>query len=239
MDFGIYTHERIRNLMIFVTSDLHADKTRFKNKSLKKLKKTDILIILGDFGFIWEGGKKEKRILKWIGSRKYQVLFIDGTHENFDLLDSYPQVDFMGGKARHISKKLHHLMRGEVYNMENSTVLCFGGGESLDKETRVEGETWWQTELPTQQDFENCNKNIEKHNGKIDYILTHDAPTKLTTFLNLNQDIVIYEKTPVENYFDDIYSRVDYKRWLFGKHHKDQKMGNKYVAVFKNVLPLN
>ena len=32
-------------------------------------------------------------------------------HENFDLLKTYPIVDFLGGKAQKISKKVYHLKK--------------------------------------------------------------------------------------------------------------------------------
>ena len=89
--------------MIYVTGDIHADLDRFKGKEAKKLKKGDTLIVCGDFGFVWDGSKKEQQVLKWIGKRPYQVLFIEGTHDNLSLLDTYPLVDFCGGRARQIS----------------------------------------------------------------------------------------------------------------------------------------
>ena len=88
--------------MIYVTGDIHADLDRFKGKEAKKLKKGDTLIVCGDFGFVWDGSKKEQQVLKWIGKRPYQVLFIEGTHDNLSLLDTYPLVDFCGGRARQI-----------------------------------------------------------------------------------------------------------------------------------------
>ena len=53
--------------MIYVTGDIHADLDRFKGKEAKKLKKGDTLIVCGDFGFVWDGSKKEQQVLKWIG----------------------------------------------------------------------------------------------------------------------------------------------------------------------------
>ena len=85
--------------MIYVTGDVHADLGRFKGKAAKKLKKGDTLIVCGDFGFVWDGSKKEQRVLKWLGRRRYSVLFVEGTHDNLDLLAGYPVVDFCGGKA--------------------------------------------------------------------------------------------------------------------------------------------
>ena len=70
--------------MLYVTGDTHGDYERFTSSALKKLKKGDTLFICGDFGFIWDGSKNEEKLLKKIGKLKYNVCFIDGTHENFD-----------------------------------------------------------------------------------------------------------------------------------------------------------
>ncbi|MEG2054618.1 MAG: metallophosphoesterase, partial [Oscillospiraceae bacterium] len=210
--------------MIFVTSDLHGDIERFRQKEIKRLKKTDTLIILGDFGFIWDGSKKEQKNLKWISRRRYTVLFIDGSHENFDLLSQYPVVDYAGGQAHEICGKLHHLMRGQVYNIEGQKLLCFGGGESLDKESRTEGNTWWHSEAPNHEEFDRCMQSLKKVDNAVDYILTHDAPSKLSTFLHLDKNTVLYEKTPIEAFFDNVYQYIPHKMWVFGRYHRDQRM---------------
>ena len=56
--------------MICVTGDLHGDITRFGSPVLKKLRRGDALIITGDFGCIWDGSKKEKKIHKKLGKKK-------------------------------------------------------------------------------------------------------------------------------------------------------------------------
>ena len=80
--------------MIYVTGDTHGEICRFHSPEMRKVKKGDTLIVCGDFGFIWDGGKKEEKNLKKLGTRKYNLLFLDGTHENFDLLSRYPTVDW-------------------------------------------------------------------------------------------------------------------------------------------------
>ena len=47
--------------MIYITGDTHGDIKRFKTRSAKKLTKDDILIVCGDFGFLWDESKKEKK----------------------------------------------------------------------------------------------------------------------------------------------------------------------------------
>ena len=77
--------------MIYITGDTHGDIERFQDKSLKKLTAEDIIIVCGDFGFIWQGGEKERKTLKALAKKKYTIAFIDGAHENFGRLRSYAQ----------------------------------------------------------------------------------------------------------------------------------------------------
>lgn len=64
------------------------------------------------------------------------MLFIDGNHENFDKLYSYPVETWYGGK---VHKIVIHLMRGEVYSIEGSSIFVMDGGYSIDKYRRTEG----------------------------------------------------------------------------------------------------
>ena len=77
--------------MIYVTGDTHGDIERFKSGDFRKIRKGDTLIICGDFGFIWNASKTEISTLKKLSSKDYTKAFIDGFHENFDLLEAYPE----------------------------------------------------------------------------------------------------------------------------------------------------
>ena len=77
--------------MIYVTGDMHGEIDRMRGASLKKLGRDDTLIICGDFGFVWNEGEKERKLLRWIAGRKYQVAFVDGVHDNLELLEKFPQ----------------------------------------------------------------------------------------------------------------------------------------------------
>ena len=49
--------------MIYITGNTHGDINRFETEQTKKFTSEDYLIICGDFGFIWNGGKKEEKQL--------------------------------------------------------------------------------------------------------------------------------------------------------------------------------
>ena len=116
--------------MIYLTGDLHGDLERLKSKEFKKLKKGDTLIVCGDFGFLWNGSKKESAILKKLNKLKYRILFIEGTHDNLELIGQYPVETWNGGRVRRIFEKVLKLERGSVFTIEGKKLFAFGGGES-------------------------------------------------------------------------------------------------------------
>ncbi len=105
---------------------------------MEGLTKEDYLVILGDFGLVWGGDLEwEQRWLKWLSDQEYTTLFVDGNHENFDLLYSYPVQDFMGGKASQIHDSGWWLRRGEGYTINGCKCFTFGGTLSIDKHLRI------------------------------------------------------------------------------------------------------
>lgn len=205
--------------MIFVTGDMHGEYKRFENKKLKKLGSNDCLIVCGDFGFIWDNSLQEQHTLKKIGDKKFKTLFVDGTHENFSLLSSYPIKEMFGGKVQEINNNLYHLMRGEIYTIENKTFFVFGGGESNDKELRSENGTWWQEEQPSVKEMEYAVEKLDNADRKVDYIITHQPSMK---------DMALVEGrciiNPLSTFFDELSRNITYKKWYFGSLHKNKKI---------------
>lgn len=220
--------------MICVTGDIHADLSRFQHKNIKKLKKGDYLIVCGDFGFLWDGSKKEKRILKQLGRKRYNILFVDGCHENFDLLNKYEVSDWNGGKVRVISGRLMQLMRGSVYQLGDTKVFAFGGGQSTDKDIRRETGTWWKDELPTVDEINLGAANLKKNDYLVDYIITHESPASLKDFLSIDVD----QMSEVHAFLNHVRDNCRFKRWFFGKCHKNKTIPPKFQAVFDDVIVL-
>lgn len=220
--------------MVYVTGDTHGDLRRFQEKAVRRLKRQDTLIVLGDFGFLWSGDKDEQKALKWLTKRPYQLLFIDGCHENFDLLRDYPTVEYMGGKARHLGGNLYYIYRGSILNIEGKKLLCFGGGESEDKDEREEGYNWWRAEMPTSDELELCMDNLAVAGHRVDYILTHDAPVRLLAFTAMERE----QTNWLHAFFDKLMLENEYRSWFFGRYHRDLPLSGKARAVFCDLIPL-
>lgn len=217
--------------MIYITGDTHGELEKFKTKEFKKLKKTDYLIILGDFGFIWDGSKAEKSKLKWLSKRRYKILFLTGTHDNYDKIEEYKMVDFKGVSARKIAENIYRLENGEVYDIEGNKIFACGGGQSDDIGTREEGKTWWPSEMP---DLELLKEKREKIGDEVDFIVSHTAPLTIKEFIFLKNT----EYDHLELFLNEISKTVDFDRWYFGRYHMDKPIGGKYTAVYNSLLKL-
>ncbi len=223
--------------MIYVTGDTHGQLDRFQEKTCKRLTGRDTLIICGDFGFIWDGGRQEEKMLSWIGSRKYRVLFIDGKHENFSLLNhNYPVEEYLGGRVHHICGNLYHLMRGEVYTVEEKKIFTFGGGESADKEFRMEQNLWWEEELPTLREMQTGIQNLEREKLRVDYIVTHEPPARALRALSGYRND---SANALDVFFEEITREVTYEKWFFGSAHQDKVILQRHYALFHEVIPAN
>ena len=220
--------------MIYVTGDTHGDLNRFKDPALKKLKKGDTLIICGDFGFIWDGSKRENSVLRKLCEKEYTIAFIDGCHENFGILEQFPVTEWNGGKARIIGEGLVHLMRGQIFEIEDKRIFTFGGGHSQDFDFRRDSSNWWEREQPTHEEIIEAIQNLDEKSNEVDYIITHEPPASLKDCLGVD----VFQRLEVHAFFEDIIKVCSYKKWFFGKCHIDKHIPIKFYAVFNSVYPL-
>lgn len=52
--------------MVYLTGDTHGELDRFKDGELRRAGKGDFVVVLGDFGFVWDGSKAEQKNLDWL-----------------------------------------------------------------------------------------------------------------------------------------------------------------------------
>ena len=102
---------------VYITGDMHGSLERLYDKGFRKLKKGDVLIVCGDFGFIFDGSKTEKQVIDYLARRKFITAFVDGTHDNLDKIERSRTTVWRGGLVHRIRGNLLHLMRGQVFEI--------------------------------------------------------------------------------------------------------------------------
>ena len=227
-------------MRIFITGDTHGDidwsklnTTQFPVQ--KELTKSDYVIITGDFGAVWNGDRSDKYLQKNYNERNFTTLFVDGNHENFDLLNSYPVEMWNGGKIHRISDSIIHLMRGQVFTMGDKTFFTMGGASSTDKFRRREHISWWADEIPSKEELEEGINNLEKVDFNVDYVLSHCCGTSL-----LSQILFSYDSDTLTSYFDHLEFdfNLQFKHWYFGHYHRDKDIDNKYHCMYNRIIEL-
>lgn len=165
--------------MILITGDTHgtADFYKLLSNRFKSLTKEDYMIICGDCGILFNPMDAEYMINLY-SYLPFTVLFVDGNHENFDLINSFPIELWNGGKIHRISKSVIHLMRGQVFDIGGRTFFTFGGAYSFDKAHRIPGISWWEEEMPKADEKQEGIKNLSRYNNNVDYIISHDCPRR-------------------------------------------------------------
>ena len=224
--------------MIYITGDTHGDISRFNDKRLKRLGEDDIVIVCGDFGFIWQGGEKERRVLKTLAKKKFTIAFVDGSHENFGRLRSFAEGTWNGGTVHMIAPNVIHLMRGQYYTINGKTFFTMGGGESEQAELNGE-DLWTGGSLPEKSELVMGAANIDIHGGKVDVIISHEPSSKIKSILSDQDTLGTMSRINALNAFlEQLAETVEYKKWYFGSFHIDKRITSKITAVYTDIIPL-
>ena len=246
--------------MIYITGDTHSDFSRFTEENFSiqsEMTKDDYIIICGDFGGVWtfeEESRREKELLDWLDNKNFTTLFVDRNHENYTRLYNYPMEEWNGGKVHKIRDSVLHLMRGEIFDIDNKRIFAFGGARShdiqdgilnLDEEEkiyeyrkrgayfRIRDFSWWDLELPTKQEMGNGIKNLEKINYKVDYIISHCCPTSIQALINST-----YKRDILTDYLQQISEKCTFKRWYFGHYHDYRQVNAQFTLLYEDILQL-
>lgn len=229
-------------MAVYVTGDKHGEMEMYhlqKKHRPISLTEDDILIIAGDFGLLWSDPPRLKAAhwLRYLEQAKWTTLFVDGNHENFDLINKLPEEYKWGGYVGKVHDKLYHLKRGEVYEIQGHKILTFGGALSIDKMYRQMGISWWPEELPNHKETEHCIDNIIAHDNKVDYVITHTCPQEVAEIMAGKYR---FEKIgdPTGKILSHISSMVECKQWLFGHWHVNVTLG-KYRCLWHDFVKLD
>lgn len=223
--------------MIYVTGDMHGDLSRLYDREFRKLKSGDILIICGDFGYIFNGGKDETDVINYLSTRKFITAFVDGTHDNLEKINRCRTTYWKGGMVHRIKGNLLHLMRGQIFDIDGCRIFTFGGGESIDKDMRIEQNLWWREEEPTAFEMAEGAKILDSANCEVDYIITHEPPSLVKSAMLLRKGIPD-RVNKLNGYFEEIGRSCKFKHWYFGSLHEDKIITERYSCVFRKLIPL-
>jgi len=181
----------------------------------------DLLLILGDVGLAFENTAENQQFTQYFLAAKCDIAIVDGNHENFDYLDSFPVEDWCGGKVHRLTPNIVHLMRGHVFQLEGRSFFVFGGCKSSPK-WKAQGK-WFPQEVPSPEEYVRAYESLKKYGNRVDYILTHkyyDDP---------EDPHLVPEQYRLNQYIDNC---VDFKQWYSGHIHENRILDARHRMIY-------
>lgn len=264
--FNDLNRRQRRTVMVYITGDVHGEFERFFDSdsllNQMRLFKEDFVIVCGDLGLCWARNDAFVADCEKFSRMPYTILWVQGNHENYDMITEFPVEEWHGGKVRHIVRnKVILLERGQVFTIDGKRFFTFGGATSHDIQGgilerddpsyeeikreaitaglpfRILHESWWPEELPSKEEMEEGMLNLQKVGNKVDYIITHCASTSVQDRIN-EKPWKKYEPDVLTDYFQTIEQTVEFEHWYFGHYHMDEKLDEKYTVLYYGVIPL-
>ena len=220
--------------------------------------KSDHVIICGDFGGVWNDSEEEHQTLDWLESLPFTVLFVSGNHENFDLLKKLPVEEWHGGKVQFVRPHVIHLLRGQAFEIEGYTFFTMGGASSHDIADgilnpyaddfeeqywfmrrrrrcrfRVNHYSWWKEELPSDEEYAEARKTLERIGWAADYIITHCAPNSIVKKVNPD-----YTFDRLTTFLEKIRRKAKFHYWLFAHYHDNKIIDGRYVLLWEQIVQI-
>ena len=88
--------------------------------------------------------------------------------------------------------------------------------------------------MPSDEEYAACEANLEANGWQVDYVLTHDAPSRFLDFTAL----ALGESNRLHLFLDKILLKLHYEKWFFGCYHKDVALSTKSRCVFCEIIPM-
>lgn len=237
----------------FITGDIHGsiDISRLTPNHWPQgqcLRRCDYLVICGDFGLVWSETPpvEDRYFLGWLNDQPWTTLFVDGNHENHDLLDGFEVSEWHGGKVHVLPgyRNLIHLMRGQVFDMvQEGLWFTMGGAWTRDACFRIPGDGWWPRELPSEAEYDEARRNLEAARWSVNYVITHECPRSRRPLAMPGWYSPDFDPDDgLSGFLDEVDKRLDHRRlkcWYSGHYHADCLLGDsQHAMLFQQIIPL-
>ncbi len=205
-------------MKVIISGDIHG-MYGYLNELIRN-ESPDLLIVCGDFGYGFPNDKIDS-----IVAMNTKVLFCDGNHDNHWKLREL--------KNLAVTSNVFYQPRGSTYRLpDGRNILFMGGANSIDKDSRTVGVSWWPEEVISQSDFQNLPDE------DIDIFITHTCSNEIydrhIQFKLGGTHTPRKDQDPSYHALTSLWEMYGPTQWFFGHFHintSGQLSGTRWQAL--------
>ena len=87
--------------------------------------------------------------------------------------------------------------------------------------------------MPDKDEYAEAVRNLERVGYKVDYIISHCAPTSIQQRLNLD-----FTPDALTDFLEKVKQKADYHYWLFGHYHDNKAVDEKHILLWEQIVQI-
>lgn len=98
---------------------------------------------------------------------------------------------------------------------------------------RVKGISWWEDELPEEEEMVRGVTSLTEVGMEVDFVISHCAPQGIASLMGFTESDILTD------YFEGLLSDgLTFKRWLFGHYHVNRQVLGKYICLYEQIIQI-
>ena len=91
--------------------------------------------------------------------------------------------------------------------------------------------------MPSKEEYNRAEKNLEKANYEVDFIFTHEAPCSAKIYLGY-YDLKRGDDENLSMWLNTLLYSVKYSRWYFGHYHCERVATDKCECLYNKIIQI-
>lgn len=226
--------------MIWFTGDKHGDYSSIKlfceSHDVGKDAGGDYMVVLGDNGVNYFGGKKDRRLKAELAALPITFFMVRGNHDQRPSLKSCREEDYTSDYVSGpvlVEDEFPNILYakdGGMYDFGGTSVMVIGGAYSVDKFLRLERQAqgfsqyrWFPDEQLTKAEMDSILETARAQ--RPDVILSHTCPYSMIPWDRCISNV--YGGPPdytMEHWMDEVNRAAGEPEWFCGHWHIDRRV---------------
>ena len=92
--------------------------------------------------------------------------------------------------------------------------------------------SWWERELPTEEEMDEGRRNLAAHDNTVDFIVTHCCSSSTQVLVGDG----LYKPDMLTKYLEEIRQTTKFKKWFFGHYHDNKNVNTEEILLYEQII---